>query len=238
VIHEPRVELPDTTPTTKLEPEPRPAHVRRPPFWRRRRALLAALGVLLLTTIGVVALSPRPTAPPPPAGPASTSLVAHGQVVPFQQARVGTLGGGVVQDLHADLGSEVAAQTPLAWVNGPSGMEIVTAPFSGAVTNVFVHAGDTLVPGATIAVVANMHTLQVETSDVDEFLIGHVGVGQRVQITVDALDNLAFTGTVTNVSLVPQAALGGNQAYPVIVSLGSVPPAVHAGMSVRITLPG
>jgi multidrug resistance efflux pump len=109
----------------------------------------------------------------------------------------------VVQQLDANLGSDVAAKAPLAWVSGPSGVEIVTAPFSGSITNVLVHAGDTLVPGATIAVVANLRSLQVETSDVDEFLVSHVRVDQRVQVTVDALDNLALTGTVTNVALQP-----------------------------------
>jgi multidrug efflux pump subunit AcrA (membrane-fusion protein) len=182
-------------------------------------------------------MSPRSTTPPPAATPTITPLTAHGQVVPVQQARVGTLGGGVVQQLDASLGSDVAAKTPLAWVSGPSGVEVVTAPFSGSITNVLVHAGDTLMPGATIAVVADMHALQVEASDVDEFLVGHVRVQQRVQVTVDALDNLALTGTVTNVALLPQTAIGGGQAYPVIVSLSGVPPAVHAGMSVRITLP-
>jgi multidrug resistance efflux pump len=91
-------------------------------------------------------------------------------------------------------------------VVGPSGTEIVTAPFRGSVTNVLVHAGDTLTPGATIAVVADMHALQVETSDVDEFLVSDVSVAQRVQVTVDALDKLALTGIVTNVALLPQVA--------------------------------
>ena len=198
--------------------------------------LVAGLAVLVLATVGVVAFGSRSAVPPPAVTPTPTSLVAHGQVVPVQQARVGTLSGGQVQQLNTNLGSDVAAQAPLAWVIGPSGTEVVTAPFSGSVTNVLVHVGDTLVPGATIVVVANMQSLQVETSDVDEFLVGHVKVAQRVQVTVDALDNLALTGIVSNVALLPQAAGSGSQAYPVIVSLSGVPPSVHAGMSVRITL--
>jgi len=191
----------------------------------------------MLVGVAVVVLSSRSSVAPPAATPTLAALVAHGQVVPVQQARVGTLSGGQVQQLSASLGSEVDAQTPLAWVTGPSGTEIVTAPFSGSVTNVLVHAGDTLVPGETIAVVANMQALQVETSDVDEFLVGHVNVEQRVQVTVDALDNLPLTGIVTNVALLPQAATSGGQAYPVIVRLSGLPPNVRAGMSVRITLP-
>jgi len=227
-VHEPERRVVSTPPT---------AGARRAPIWRQRRVLIGGLGTLVLATIAVVVLSASATPPPPAAAPAPAALIAHGQVLPVQQARVGTVNGGQVQQLDAILGSEVSAQTPLAWVIGPSGTEIVTAPFSGSVTNVLVHAGDTLVPGATIAVVANMHALQVETSDVDEFLVGHVSVGQRVQVTVDALDNLALAGIVTNVALLPQTAASGSQAYPVIVSLSGVPPAVHAGMSVRMTLP-
>jgi biotin carboxyl carrier protein len=209
-------------------------------MFRKRRVVVAGVGGLVLVGLVAVVLllinSPS-TAAPPVATPTLAVLVAHGQVVPVQQARVGTVSGGQVQQLTASLGSDVTAQAPLAWVTGPSGTEIVSAPFSGSVTNVLVHAGDTLVPGATIAVVADMHALQVETSDVDEFLVGHVTVAQRVQVTVDALDNLALTGIVTNVALLPQTATSGGQAYPVIVSLSGVPPALHAGMSVRITLP-
>ncbi len=203
----------------------------------KRRVVVAGVGGLMLVGVAVVVLSSRSSVAPPAATPTLAALVAHGQVVPVQQARVGTLSGGQVQQLSASLGSEVDAQTPLAWVTGPSGTEIVTAPFSGSVTNVLVHAGDTLVPGETIAVVANMQALQVETSDVDEFLVGHVNVEQRVQVTVDALDNLPLTGIVTNVALLPQAATSGGQAYPVIVRLSGLPPNVRAGMSVRITLP-
>src|SRR5207244_2213418 len=119
--------------------------------------------------------------------------------------------------LNVSPGSDVTAQMPVASVIGPSGTEIVTAPFEGSVTNVFVHVGDTLVPGTPIMIIANMRSLQVVTSDVDEFLVGHVTVGRRVHVTVDALDNVSLTGQVTNVALLPEAASTGGQAYPVIV---------------------
>jgi hypothetical protein len=83
-----------------------------------------------------------------------------------------------------------------------------------------------------------MRSLQVETSDVDEFLVSHVRVGQRVPITIDALDNAAVSGTVTHVALLPQSSAGSTSpAYPVIVRLEALPPAARAGMSVRLTFP-
>jgi multidrug resistance efflux pump len=210
----------------------------RPPLWRRRRVQLIALGVVVL--LAAIALkvaasqsAPQPQAATQPAAP----LVAHGQVAPVRQAHVGTQAGGVVQRLDVSPGDKVAAQTPLALVVSTAGTELVTAPFDGTVTNVLVHTGDTLLPGATIAVVADLHVLQVETSDVDEFLVSKVAVGQRVQLSIDALDSLAINGTVTNVALLPQSGGSGSPAYPVTISVGGFPPEVRAGMSVRVIIP-
>jgi len=197
--------------------------------------LFLILGALLLVAL-VLALTRSQSAPPAAVtAPAAAPFIAHGQIVPTRQARVGTQGGGVVQQLDARPGAQVDGQTPLAWVAGASGTEVVTAPFVGTVTNVLVHAGDTLMPGAAIAVVADLHTLQVETTDVDEFLISKASVGQRVQISVDALDNLALTGIVSNIALLPQTGTSGGPAYPVIIAISGIPPEVRAGMSVRVT---
>jgi biotin carboxyl carrier protein len=216
--------------------QPRRTRPPRRPWWRRPRPLLALLGLLLLAVLAAALLTTRQSAPTTTAPPTAAPLIAHGQIVPTRVAHVGTQGGGVVQQLGASLGGQVQAQAPLAWVDGPNGTtEIVTAPFSGAVTNVLVHAGDTLVPGATIAVVADLHTLQVETSDVDEFLVSHIQVGQSVPITIDALDDAPISGIVTNVGQLPQTGTGGNQAYPVIVRVDGLPAAARAGMSVRLT---
>jgi multidrug efflux pump subunit AcrA (membrane-fusion protein) len=224
-----------------------PAHVvrRRPqwlrrgkaPAWRRRGVLFAGLGILLVAVVilGITRSQSAPAAPT--ATPATAPLIAHGQIVPAQQARVGTQAGGVLQRLEATPGQTVNAQTPLAWVAGPTSTEVVTAPFGGVITNVLVHAGDTLMPGAPIAVVADMHVLQVETSDVDEFLVSHVAPGQQVQISVDALDNRALNGTVTSVALLPQTGASGGPAYPVVISIGGLPTDVRPGMSVRVTFP-
>ena len=105
-------------------------------------------------------------------------------------------------------------------------------------TNVLVHMGDTVLPGATILVLADLRTLQVETSDVDQFLVAHVRVGQAVQVTVDAVDNLTVRGRVTSVAGLPQSEMStAGQMYPTVVSLTSLPPEVRAGMTVRVVFP-
>src|SRR5215510_12788297 len=205
---------PSTTPQSRTDGRTRIVRPTRV-GWRRPRVLFIVLGVMLLAVLAVAIIRSQATPQPQTATQPAAPLIAHGQILPTRQARVGTQGGGVVQRLGTSPGDQVAAQTPLAWVAGPSGTELIIAPFDGTTTNVLVHAGDTLMPGAPIAVVADMHALQVETSDVDEFLVNKVSRGQRVQISVDALDNMALSGTVANVALLPQGGNGGGSAYPV-----------------------
>jgi multidrug efflux pump subunit AcrA (membrane-fusion protein) len=229
--------LPPLESNGKLTP-PGPRRRRAPPVWRRPRIVLAILGLLLVGVVAVVKLA-TPTVPPAAPVPTNVALLAHGQIVPARQARVGTQAGGILQQLSLGVGSPVSAQTPLAWVRGPSATEVVTAPFSGTLTNVLVHEGDTLAPAAPIAVVADLRTLHVETTDVDEFLIAHVSIGQVIQISVDALDNQLLEGRVSSVAMLPEPSSTSSNAtdYPVTISLESVPPQVHAGMSVRVTFP-
>src|SRR5579859_867998 len=214
----------------------------RPPAWLRRRVVWLGGGLaVLLIAVGAVIVasggrSNPSVAPAPPAAAAAVPVTARGLVQPVHTARVGTLNGGVVRQLNVTLDNEVTEQSIVAWVAGPSGTEVVTAPFAGSLTNVLVHAGDTVLPGTTIAVVADMRSLQVETVDVDEYVISQVHVGQPVQVTVDALGNSALAGIVSGVSLQPQATSTGDQTYPVIISVSAMPPDVRAGMSVRIVL--
>ena len=209
----------------------RPRHV-----WRWAAVLLG-----LIVVVAVVARQAATTAAPPtPTTPVASSggrLVAHGAVAPMSQARVGTLGGGVLLGLGVSIGDSVEAQHELARVRGPAEVEVLTAPFAGTVTGLLAHTGDTLVPGAGVVLVADLRRLQVETNDVDEFLIGHVQPGQSVTLEIEALDRRELTGRVRTVALQPQPTPGGDQHYPVTIDLGGTPPDLRPGMSVRITFP-
>jgi hypothetical protein len=176
----------------------------------------------------------QPTGAPTVVGTAR--LVAHGVVAPVSQARVGTLTGGVLLGLSVGIGERVEAQRELARVRGPAEVEVLTAPFAGTVTGLLAHTGDTLVPGAGVVLVADLTRLQVETTDVDEFLIGHVRAGQNVVLQIEALDRRELRGKVRTVALQPQATPGGDQHYPVTIDLGGTQPDLRPGMSVRITL--
>lgn len=195
----------------------------------------------LLVVVAVVARQVSTPASPasPVSQPASSSgrLIAHGVVAPVSQARVGTLGGGVLLGLSVSIGDRVEASSELARVRGAADVEVLTAPFAGTVTGLLAHTGDTLVPGAGVVMVADLRRLQVETNDVDEFLIGRVQPGQSVTLQIEALDRRELTGRVRTVALQPQATSGGDQHYPVTIDPGGIPPDLRPGMSVRVIFP-
>jgi hypothetical protein len=231
--------------------EVRPIEFGRDGQQRRSRGLLGRWGrlprvvrwglpllVLLLVVGQVVRQLPQSASDQPaPATPVPAArLIAHGVVAPASQARVGTLGGGVLLGVNVTIGEKVDAQHELARVRGAADVEVLTAPFAGTVTGVLAHTGDTLVPGAGVLLVADLSRLQVETTDVDEFLIAHVRAGQTVPLQIEALDRRELTGRVRTVALQPLTTAGGDQHYPVTIDLGGTVPELRPGMSVRITL--
>jgi biotin carboxyl carrier protein len=194
--------------------------------------LAATAAVLVLVVALRAALAPKP----PPAAPApAPKLTARGQVRPVAQARVGTLSGGVVASLAAAAGDAVDEQQELARVRGAGVVEVLTAPRRGTVTSVPVGVGDTVTPGTTVAVVADLSRLQVETTDVDEFLVGRLRRGQPAALVVLALDGRELHGFVRSVALQPQTAGGRDAHYPVAIDLVDPPPDLRLGMEVRIT---
>jgi biotin carboxyl carrier protein len=231
-----KVTLPRPIPSSSDGATPRGPRRSRLPI--RLRWVLIALGVLVVVI--VVARQAIPPAPATTAAatPVASRLIAHGIVQPVSQARVGTLGGGVLLGISVAIGETVEAQHELARVRGQAGVEVLTAPFAGTVTGILAHTGDTLLPGAGVVLVADLGRLEVDTTDVDEFLIGHIRPGQMVSLEVEALDQREITGRVQSVALQPQTTAGGDQHYPVTIDLGGTPPDLRPGMSVRITLPG
>jgi multidrug efflux pump subunit AcrA (membrane-fusion protein) len=195
--------------------------------------------LLLAAAIGAVGLAQRVAEPVPtvPAGPETTQQIrrypARGQIRPVAYARVGTLAGGVVQELYVESGNAVQEYQELARVQAATGTEIVRAPFSGTVTNVSVRRGDTLAPGATLLNVGDLSRYQAETNDLDEFLIAEVRRGQVVYVLVDALSQ-ELLGQVRSVAIEPTRSTVGDEHYPVTIDLLDMPAELRPGMNVRI----
>ncbi len=210
----------------------RPRRPRRWLWWLVGAVVVIVAGVLGMTMIcgqggASVTVTPTPAGPPP--------LTARGRIEPIHQARIGTLSGGVIARLVVEPGTVVGETQEIARVRGADGaVEVLTAPWAGTITSVPVRLGDTVTPGAIVAGIADLRALQVETTDVDEFIISRLRLGQRVQVTVDALDQRVLVGQVVSLTLQPQRDESGDLTYPTTIALFEVAPELRPGMSVRL----
>lgn len=101
----------------------------------------------------------------------------------------------------------------------------ITAPISGQVITKNTKVGDNIdrssgSSSAALAVIYDLSEVTFEMS-VDELDVGSVQVGQRVEVTADALEGVSFQGTVTNISL-QSTQSNGVTNYPVTVTLDEV----------------
>jgi multidrug efflux pump subunit AcrA (membrane-fusion protein) len=201
----------------------------------------AAVVVVLILVPVLLRSASVPTSEPSPASVATVvppRYTAHGQVRPIAQAKVGALNGGTVRHLSVDVGTVVGEREEIARVSAPDGTtEVVTAPWRGTVADVAAHVGDTVGPGATIVTIDDLSQLQVETTDVDEYLLPHVKAGQAITLTVEALDGREIPGRVRTVGIEPRLTATGDAYYPIVVDLRGSTAGLKPGMTTQIVFP-
>jgi HlyD family secretion protein len=98
----------------------------------------------------------------------------------------------------------------------------ITAPISGQVVSKDVLKGDTISRASTtkLCTIYDLSAM-VFKMQIDELDIKKVKVGQKVNITADALAGIPFSGEVTNISLESTTKEGVTQ-YPVTVRINEV----------------
>src|SRR5207248_464186 len=151
-----------------------------------------------------------------------TSVVtASGEIKPKTYVNIGASAFGKIITLDVKEGQQVklaqaAAQTDspsapiqqaqprLTRSNAPFSKTTYVATFECRVTNLPVHAGETVVvgiqnsPGSTLMTVADLSVITAEVR-VDETDIVNVKLGQAAEITIDAIPNKTFHGTVSEI---------------------------------------
>jgi multidrug efflux pump subunit AcrA (membrane-fusion protein) len=107
------------------------------------------------------------------------------------------------------------------------------APFSGTISELNVKSSEWVSPGQPVLVIADLASLQVETTDLSEVDIARVAVGDTVRVTFDALPDTT-EGTVIRIS--PKAAQGSGTNYTVTVTLSDLPEGLRWGMTAFVEL--
>ena len=70
----------------------------------------------------------------------------------------------------------------------------ITAPFAGNISNPKVRAGEFVTPGQPLLYLANITTLQVETTDLNEIDVARLAIGDPAAVTLNALPNVTVNG--------------------------------------------
>ena len=109
------------------------------------------------------------------------------------------------------------------------------APFGGTVNELYVHEGEVVSPGTPVMLIADLSTLHVETTDLNENDVVNVAVGDKVKVTFEALPDLEIEGTVTDIALKSNEGIGVN--YTIAIDLEDLPETIRWGMTAYVEIP-
>jgi HlyD family secretion protein len=110
----------------------------------------------------------------------------------------------------------------------------VVAPFAGIIaSSANLNVGDTVGSGATVAtLITKQKVAEISLNEIDA---AKVKVGQKVNLTFDAIDNLNVTGTVSEVNLIGTVSQGV-VSYTIKISFDTQDDRVKSGMSVSASI--
>ena len=110
----------------------------------------------------------------------------------------------------------------------------IVAPFAGTITSVEVLPGEFAGAHEPILTLADLTEFRIETTDVDEWALRRVKVGEMVEAHVMALEGRVLPVRVESISPKAVTLPTGETGYMVTLSLDKQDPKLRWGMTVRI----
>jgi HlyD family secretion protein len=152
------------------------------------------------------------------AQPTQADLAAAEAEVASAQSTLDSLTKGASEsDLKAAEISVQQAQLDLDAAQADLAQAQLRAPIAGTVLSVDVEVGEQAAAGTTVVTLADMNGLEL-TVNVAEVDIGKIHLDQAVEITVDALPDKVFKGSVTRIAPASDSE-SGVVNYPVTIQL-------------------
>ncbi|RVD57766.1 HlyD family secretion protein [Mesorhizobium sp. M2D.F.Ca.ET.224.01.1.1] len=135
---------------------------------------------------------------------AKAALVGADAQIAAAQANI-----GVLEAQRAESASTLASlQLTRDKAKRDLSFTVLKAPYDGVVGNRSVEQGDLVSPGQKLAVVVPMDKLYI-VGNFKETQLGRMVPGEKVRITVDAIDGQTFEGTVSSLAVEPQQVVLG-----------------------------
>ena len=108
------------------------------------------------------------------------------------------------------------------------------APFDGVISSPLVNAGEYIVFGQPVLQLADLSTLRVVTTDLNETDVAYLQPGDIANVTFDALSGVNITGQVS--SIAPKSSEGSGVNYTVTIELDDFPEGLRWGMTAFVVI--
>ena len=151
------------------------------------------------------------------AGTVTSINVQEGSDVAKDDIILGLSGDDLTESIQSASESLRSAEISMQNLQDAMNNYTVTAPISGTIIEKDAKVGDAVKAGDTLCIVYDLSYLEMNIN-VDELQISSISVGQKVQITADAVPDKTYVGTVTRVSM-KGASNGGTTTYPVSIRI-------------------
>jgi len=127
-----------------------------------------------------------------------------------------------------------AAQAHVKAAEAALSLLVLEAPFAGTVSDVYPQEKEWVAPGQSLVVMADLQTLWVETTDLNEIDAAQIDIGDFATTTFDALPDIVVDGLVVYIASKSDEGSGVN--YKVIIELNEVPEKVRWGMTAFVDI--
>ena len=151
------------------------------------------------------------------AGTVTSIHVQEGQTVAKDDILIELSGDDLTESIQSASETLRSAEISLQNLQDTMANYTVTSPISGTIIEKDAKVGDAVKSGDTLCVIYDLSYLEM-VINVDELQISSLSVGQKVQITADAVQDKNYVGTVTRVSM-KGASNGGTTTYPVTIRI-------------------
>ena len=151
------------------------------------------------------------------AGTVTSIHVQEGQTVAKDDILIELSGDDLTESIQSASETLRSAEISLQNLQDTMANYTVTSPISGTIIEKDAKVGDAVKSGDTLCVIYDLSYLGM-VINVDELQISSLTVGQKVQITADAVQDKNYVGTVTRVSM-KGASNGGTTTYPVTIRI-------------------
>lgn len=151
------------------------------------------------------------------AGTVTSINVQEGSDVAKDDIILGLSGDDLTESIQSASESLRSAEISMQNLQDAMNNYTITAPISGTIIEKDAKVGDAVKAGDTLCIVYDLSYLEMNIN-VDELQISSISVGQKVQITADAVPDKTYVGTVTRVSM-KGTSNGGTTTYPVSIRI-------------------